>query len=822
MTNVRSISLFKWLPILSIGLMSTLWIISLIFSINNQKSKIVEQSINFIRLDLSALVREIQIDLNNQHPHLAREALASRAVNENYLTLFATDQNGSIIFSTRKSMIGKTANLVAKNFSLKSLQKAQQYRQIDIQFNPKEKLIFVYAPLQLNRSFGEIRSLQNGVIYLEYSLKHQFSEVIYQALKSSWFVGVLLTITILTIGLFVYIYIKKPTDYLLNVTEKLSFDEDSIRSEMLGNGEFAKLGKAFNDMADELINRFNAKQKAQQLANKNYLVLDSVFRAIPDLFFLMDKDLTIRDFKASKKSFLYVETYQFLNSRMNEVLPLEVAELFEKAASSLKKGNHITTFEYELEVQNGKRFFEARMSLLSENDQIVAVVRDITNRKAAEEKIIHQAHFDNLTDLPNRFLLIDRVTQLISDAKRQNNYVALLFLDLDDFKKVNDCLGHEIGDKMLIESAKRLSDCTRETDTVARLGGDEFIVLLSSIKEISDINPVAENILRSFTKPFNIHERELIVSCSIGIATYPMDGIEPSELLRNADSAMYHAKSQGRNCYSFYNDNMNRQISQRLAIEEQLHGALDRGELYVVYQPQFEISSHRLIGAEALIRWNNPALGNVSPSEFIPIAEQSGAISQIGEFVLKEALRSARGWSNNDNDSFRVAVNLSPRQFRNQDLISMIRQKIEKAGVEPKQLELEITEGVLLGAQDFVDETINEIHRLGSFIAMDDFGTGYSSLNYLRRYPFDILKIDQAFVADMTNSEGGAALIKAMVGMAHGLNMKVIAEGIETDDQLELLKEIGCDIGQGYLLGKPMLKEEFSKIIDKRYFSYAL
>jgi diguanylate cyclase (GGDEF)-like protein len=485
--------------------------------------------------------------------------------------------------------------------------------------------------------------------------------------------------------------------------------------------------------------------------------------------------------------------------------------LFSNAVEGLSESEKITTFEYELAVQEGTRYFEARMSVLNEGNSIIAVIRDITSRRNAEDKITHQAYFDSLTDLPNRALLHDRLTQLLHEARRLSFFVGVVFLDLDDFKLINDSLGHETGDKLLIDTALRLKDCVREVDTVSRLGGDEFIILLSNLTSPKDINGVADSILNCFEKPFTIDERELMVSASIGISVFPGDGDNTSDLLRNADSAMYHAKAAGRNCFSFYTDSMNQEISRRLAIEEQLYGALDRGEFEVYYQPQFEVASGKLIGAEALLRWTSPKLGSVSPSEFIPVAEQTGTIVALGEFVLSEALILAKSYTVNLDD-FRIAVNLSPRQFRDANLVNFIQSKLDDAGIKPERLELEITEGVLLGGSQHVYNTLKELHSLGICIAMDDFGTGYSSLNYLRKYPFNILKIDRSFVNDMTLTNNGSELIKAMVGMSHGLQMKVIAEGVETPEQFAMLKSIGCDNFQGYLFGRPMPRKDFENI----------
>ncbi|NQY87764.1 MAG: EAL domain-containing protein [Colwellia sp.] len=438
---------------------------------------------------------------------------------------------------------------------------------------------------------------------------------------------------------------------------------------------------------------------------------------------------------------------------------------------------------------------------------------DISVQKEHEEKILHQAHFDSLTFLPNRFLSLDRLELACEEAKRNNELVALLFLDLDDFKKVNDTLGHDVGDQLLIDAANRLRNVVRSVDTVGRLGGDEFIIILGGLKKIEEAQPIVENLLNQFRKIFVINARELLLTTSVGIAIYPNDASDASELLRNADSAMYDAKKCGRNTYSYYTRQMNECAQRRLAIEEQLHGALARNEFSVHYQPKIDLVNTKIMGAEALLRWHNPVLGNVPPDEFISVAEQTGAIIPLGQFVLKQAVKQTAIWQKNFDDSFQIAVNLSPRQFRDLQLINVIKQTLNETNITSGSLELEITEGVLLSGHRQVREVLNSITNLGIKMAMDDFGTGYSSLSYLRTYPFDVLKIDRSFINDMTSNSKDKALINAVIAMSHALNLKVVAEGIETKQQFELLRTLGCDYGQGYLFSKPLTTDDMTTLL---------
>ena len=469
-----------------------------------------------------------------------------------------------------------------------------------------------------------------------------------------------------------------------------------------------------------------------------------------------------------------------------------------------KDGSKFPVLVYSAPILQGERPVGLRM---------VAV--DITLRKQQEEVILHQAHFDNLTDLPNRFLALDRLSYHIKEAQRSAKKVAVFFLDLDDFKKINDSLGHAEGDQILILTAKRLLDVVRDVDVVGRLGGDEFIVVLGGLAEASVAKPVAEHLLSRFREPFCIDGRELLLTSSLGIAVYPDDGASPDELLRKADTAMYHAKAQGHNTYQFFTTSMNQGVSRRLLLEQHLHGALERGEFYLKYQPLIRVGDRGILGVESLLRWQSPVLGEVSPVEFIPIAEKNGLIIEIGEYVLNESLTKLADWQRRFGRSLKVAVNLSPRQFRAPELKRQIMNAIRTFEVAPQCVELEITEGVLMSGHTQVGDTLNALSQLGVGLSMDDFGTGYSSLNYLRLYPFDTLKIDRSFVRDITDDPRDRELVNAAIAMAHGLGLSAIAEGVETEAQLDYLARQGCDIAQGYLFSRPVSAEEIEGLLER-------
>jgi len=566
----------------------------------------------------------------------------------------------------------------------------------------------------------------------------------------------------------------------------------------------------------------DVKNAQAQVLFKEHM-LEAAFEAIPDLFFLMKEDGTIIDYHASNKKNLYVSPDEFLGKPMSDILPPEVAEKFKKNIATVISKQGVVNFEYVLEMPHGLIYFEARISYLPEQNNVVTIIRDITEQHKTSEVIRHHAYYDTLTLLPNRFLSLDRLSQLVNEAQRDNEKTAILFLDLDDFKKVNDTLGHEIGDKLLVEAANRLNQVVRKEDTVGRLGGDEFIVLLRAINNNQNVLFITENLLKTFREPFEIDGRELILTLSIGIAIYPENGNSASELLRNADTAMYQAKALGRNTYSFFTKEMNVSMLRRLEIEEQMHGALERNEFEVYYQSQFDVINNTIIGAEALLRWHNPVLGSIGPDEFIPVAEHTGLIVPIGQFVVKQALSFLNQWQSLHQKEYRVAVNLSPRQFRDVELISFIQKSLSDANIKADSLELEITEGVLMIGQSYIDDALIKLNKLGIILSMDDFGTGYSSLSYLRQYSFDVLKIDQSFIQGIPNNKADCELCNAIIAMGQSLGLRIVAEGVETKEQAELLSTLGCDYLQGYYFSKPIPAKQLidysANYLDPNHFN---
>ena len=444
----------------------------------------------------------------------------------------------------------------------------------------------------------------------------------------------------------------------------------------------------------------------------------------------------------------------------------------------------------------------------------VCFFNDISERKASEQRIHRLAYYDALTLLPNRTLFQDRLHTALQHAERNDSWVVLMFLDLDRFKPINDSLGHAAGDRMLKEVAVRLAACVAEDDTVARMGGDEFTLLLqprgTRTEALNRAIHVAEQILASLARPFVLQGREFFVTASIGIALAPQDGDELSQLMKNADTAMYHAKERGKNNFQFYQAEMNATALQRLELESDLRHALEQGQFQLYYQPQLSSDGQRLTGVEALLRWNHPRRGLVAPYEFIPVLEELGLIVQVGDWVIAEACRQLKAWHQAAVRVPKISVNLSARQFGDGQLGTRISRILGDSGLPPACLELELTESILMRDIGETLQMLASLKQLGLCIAVDDFGTGYSSLNYLKQFPIDVLKIDRSFVDGVPGGEQDAQIARAIIAMAHSLNLAVIAEGVETQEQLDFLREHGCDEVQGYLLGKPMPAAEFA------------
>ncbi|WP_319240879.1 EAL domain-containing protein [uncultured Propionivibrio sp.] len=444
------------------------------------------------------------------------------------------------------------------------------------------------------------------------------------------------------------------------------------------------------------------------------------------------------------------------------------------------------------------------------------VISDVTERHLAEERARFLAYHDVLTGLPNPQLFQDRLQQAVAFATRAGTKVALLLIDIDRFKAVNDVLGHEVGDRLLVEVARRIEENTRATDTLCRQGGDEYLLLLTNVAEPDAIATCAAELMANLAEPFSVDRHELTISVSIGVAIYPEDGTDYSTLLKKADMAMYRSKESGRNTYRFFNEEMNDEAVAQVTLFSGLRRALDARQFVLHYQPQLEIGSGRLLGAEALIRWNHPDLGLVYPGRFIPVAEETGLIADIGDWVLREACAEAVEWRRVLGQDMVVAVNLSALQFKRGDVEKTVAEALEATGLDPSMLELELTESILIRDTESILAAVKRLKLMGIRLSIDDFGTGYSSLSYLKRFEVDKLKIDQSFVRDLAHNPEDAAIVRAIIQMAHSLGLKTIAEGVENREVLDLLKIYRCDEAQGYHFARPLPADRFLAFAAER------
>jgi len=479
----------------------------------------------------------------------------------------------------------------------------------------------------------------------------------------------------------------------------------------------------------------------------------------------------------------------------------------------------VANFESEVYRRDGSRIW------ISENAHVVrgahgeficyeGTVQDITDRKNYQEQLERQANHDTLTGLPNRNLLGDRLDQAISRAERLGYFLALVFIDLDNFKFINDSLGHAAGDELLVEVADRLRRCLRTSDTVARQGGDEFVLVLSDHYRVNSIISLLERILVEIGRPVSLAGREFQVGASLGVALYPQDGDDATSLLKHADVAMYAAKDRGRNNFQFFTPELNRMADERLNLEAAMRSGIDQDEFLVHFQPKVD-HRRRIVGVEALARWNNPGFGMVAPDRFIPIAEETGLIVALTDVILKKAFTAAAGWERIHGHAIQVAVNLSPKLFLGEDLVGRVAAMLREAGLPPERVELEITESVFLGDGERAVRILSEFKDLGVSLAMDDFGTGYSSLSYLRRFPLDIIKIDRSLVTGIEHEEEVAMIARAVISLGQSLRKTVVAEGVENQAQFDFLRYQGCDEFQGYLIARPLADTDFAALLAR-------
>ena len=570
----------------------------------------------------------------------------------------------------------------------------------------------------------------------------------------------------------------------------------------------------------------------------------AVLAAIPDTFFRMSRDGFYLDYEPGRDGpgrgvRDAGADEQIVGRHVTDVLPRDIAErLFEQVGMALHV-QQVRSVEYELIRFGEAQHFEARLVATGPNE-VLGLVRDISERKRAEEQIRRLAYCDSLTGIPNRQAFLEMLERELQRSKIGNKKFAVLFMDLDAFKRINDTLGHNVGDQLLKQVSDRLRETIRPNDlmsrgdlvpradtpnsagtNLARLGGDEFTILIPDLERVEHALNVAHRVKDAMRRPFVIEGNEIFVTASIGISLFPEDGDDCTSLLKYADTAMYHAKNCGKNNAKLYSSSLTMQIMSHVRLEVGLRRALQNDELYLLYQPQLDVRSNEIVGVEALVRWRHAERGVVSPNEFIPLAEETGLIVPIGEWVLRTACNQARHWQKLGRRPVRIAVNLSAKQFKDENLSQIVLSALHDTGLDPRLLELELTEGTLMDDAKATLATLEQLRGIGVYLSIDDFGTGYSSMNYLKRFDVRALKIDRSFISGLPQDSENAAITRAIIAMAHGLKMIVVAEGVETGEQLVLLEEYGCDLVQGFYLGRPAPPEAVTGMLQKLWVPVA-
>lgn len=543
-----------------------------------------------------------------------------------------------------------------------------------------------------------------------------------------------------------------------------------------------------------------------------------IFQSMPVMIHSMDANGAIQDVNPFwLKQMGYTREEVIGRQALEFMEPTSRSYAVEAMRQELRRSNMVIDVEIGWLTSTGEvidSLVDVR-TVFDEEDRMLhgyTIIRDITERKRAEAQVANLAYHDSLTGLPNRVTFHDRLSFALIQADLYQSGVAVIMLDLDRFKIVNDSLGHQAGDQLLQHVAKTLREHVRPVDTVARLGGDEFVILLTGVTEAAEVYPFAEVLLEELKKPFELQGQEFYISASLGISLYPQDAGHSDLLIKNADMAMYHAKEKGRNTAEVFSPEMNAKLERRLQLESSMRKALERQEFHVFYQPQEDIATGRLFGMEALIRWASPENGPVSPAEFIPIAEDNGLIVPIGYWMLRESCRQTKQWIDQGFGPLSVSVNISGKQFQQRDFATTVKEILVETGLDAKYLCLEITESTAIRDAESTRAVLEELIEFGIRFSIDDFGTGYSSLSLLKLFPLYAIKIDQSFVRSMTEVEEDAAVVHAIIAMSHGMKRKVIAEGVETKEQLERLRDMGCDGYQGYFMSRPVSGEEFKSL----------
>lgn len=557
------------------------------------------------------------------------------------------------------------------------------------------------------------------------------------------------------------------------------------------------------------------RRLVEKLLRQEKDFLNSIVNNAGIIIMVMDKEGFIIKFNRYAEKVTGYTEEELLGKSCFDILVPEMYSFLAKNMNSKSANQEPEHTENIIERKDGSKIYVLWNSrVIYDNDEpdiIVCMGVDITERKLSEERVRYLAFYDSLTGLPNRTYIMDEIDQVFLKAGRNNELVAIMFFDLDNFKKINDTLGHGYGDDLLVDIGNKLKDTIGENDKIARLGGDEFIILQTQIKSTDEIKVEAEKIIKIFQEPWVLENKEFYITTSIGITVFPHDGTDVNTLLKNADTAMYRAKEVGKNTYQMFARSMNDKILEKYETESKLRRVLEREELELYYQPQIDIATGKMLGLEALLRWNHPDKGIISPMSFIPLAEETGMIVPIGEWVLRTACRQIKKWQDEGYPHLYVAVNFSSKQFQQKNFVGVVAGIIEETGINPNRLEIEITESVAMHDLNLTIDILRKLKSMGIQISLDDFGTGYSSLNYLKQLPINTLKIDKTFIHGITETSYEKVITSSLIIMAHDMNLIVTAEGVETPAQLAFLKKHKCDKAQGYLYSEPLPADEFEK-----------
>ncbi len=589
----------------------------------------------------------------------------------------------------------------------------------------------------------------------------------------------------------------------------------------VGTAGILLLGAALLSAFFVRIERARRREAMQAALEQREAHIHALISHVSDIIAVLDADYSVRFLSEAAERLLRCPTDSLLSASLLSLVHADDHNAAQKLLGDAVRDQTEAGCELRLrDVEGNWLTFEVvATNLLAEPhvQGLLVTFRDITERKSFEARIAHQAFHDALTGLPNRVLFMDRLHSALARSQRHSKLVGVLFVDLDNFKVINDSLGHEAGDTLLKAIAERLQTCVRPGDTVARLGGDEFTLLLEDLSSDQDATQIAERIFQQLKLPIALSGHEVFAGASVGIAVTPEGANDADGLMRDADTAMYQAKTSGKSSYVVFERSMNDRVMERLELENGLRRALEQGEFRLLYQPILDMETGAINGAEALVRWEHPKLGLVSPAKFIPLAEETGLIVPIGAWVLKEACRQARVWQETQENSrhFVMSVNLSGRQLQNPDLVATVAGILEETGLEPCRLKLEITESVMMEDVDATIDKLQQLKALGVLLAVDDFGTGYSSLSYLRRLPVDTVKIDRSFVSTLGAETQPAAIVNTIIMLCRALNLSVTGEGIENSDQVAQLQSLGCDLGQGYHFSKPIAVADFEALLKR-------